>query len=405
MLHPTYTALLDDFHPQRAIGIFSGDRVEIPAWTHHSSMATCIRALLPLASRGNDMLDRSIFCLLAMYYGRLHGNAGLVALARTNYADTLTQYRRLLSDTMAVSTPESSRSHLVFLFASLALQLFEHLSDIEVYGTGHVAHLDGVLGFLQNLEPRTLQQSRDLRMAFSGFRGMAVYVTIERRKPNFLADSTWLHLPFQESRKTKRDRLIELGLQIPGLLNRADQILLKVQADVLRPEDFVDQALLLLNDVSTLRKEFEQWLYELKVSTPGPLYWMRGEPTANVAEADDTECKRKYSNGFHQLIFPCGPIAGLLLHYWTFQLELLMTVTDVQENIIYHSHRLEPSLQLNSKTTSAHLVRDRAEADETAQSILQAEPYVGSCFEGLVSLQSPLRIVARYFEQSGTPST
>ena len=395
-----YPALLEEFKPDRQVGIFSGDRVAVAESKHYSSMATCIRSLLPLASLRIAVLDRCIMSLLALYYGRLHGDARLVEFARSSYTVALSQFSRQLESFMAKTTWTSMRSHQIFLCASMALQLFEHVSEIDVFGEGQLAHVDGALKFLHACGPKLLQKSPGMRMAFSGLRGVAVFVIIEQRVPNFLAEPDWLTVPFEGAEKSTKDRLNELGLEIPILLKSTDDLLSHVQSKVKAPARFVDIGLRLLNELAGLQRRFEEWLYAFKTSASGPLYWPRSQPTVNPGQRD-TECQPKYTSNFHQLLFSCGPIAGLLTHCWSFQLQLLMTSIDLQQALLDRTSSIEQSESLSaSKMLSNSLFKDHIAAEKTAQLILEAQPYLGSCFEGLLCLQSPLRIVARYFART-----
>ena len=395
----TYSALLSEFQPSKAVGIFSADRVTTLRSKHYSNVATCVRALLPLAAMRIPMLDHSLFSLLALYYGLLHGDVGLVRIARSSYTSALSQYSRRLGTVMTQKTNGSSKPYQVFLCASIALQFFEHLNDIEVHGAGHLAHIDGALRFLQSFEPRAMQKSAGMRMAFSGLRGIVAFVAVERRKPSFLSEPEWLDLPYQGATKTTRDYLNDLGLLLPKYLKSADDVLSEMRDDVLTLDSAIDRCQHLLNEMSSFQRQFDRWLYLLTLEAPGHLYWALSDPIVESVDYQDPECERKYSNSFHQQAFASAPVAGLLIHYWSFQLELLMTTIQLQEAVIYYSSK-QPSIPLpTSQITESNLRRDRARAEEAAQLILQAEPQLSSCFEGLVCVQSPLRIVTRYFEQ------
>ena len=398
VLLPTYVALLNEFQPKSG-GIFSADRVELATSTHYSSVATCIRGMLPLASLGSDTLDSSVCSLLALYYGLLHGNAELIRLARSVYTVALNKYSRRLGSAISRVQSGVSNSYQAFMCASFALQLFEYLNDVELYGTGQLAHIDGALEMLRSCTPRLIQESPGTRKAFSGFRGIVAFVAIERRTPSFLADFDWLHLPYHTTRKTIRDHLNDLGLQVPAFLKSADDVLSGAHISMNAAGDVVDQSLRLLNEMSSLQRDFERWIFKLKIATPGPLYWSLTDPIVEPPDFRDAECNRKYTNDFHQLGFSCGPVAGLLVHCWSFQLELLMSRVETQEAVLRHSRNDRTDSLSLPMTIQKSLARDRAKAEETAQLILQAEPYIGSCFEGLLCIQPPLKIAARYFKQ------
>lgn len=396
----TYAALLADFEPRKGGGIFGADRVTLPSFVHHSNVATCIRALIPLSVLSVPLLDRSVFSLLSLYYGLLHGNAGLVQLARSSYTVTLGHYSQQLTTALSLPKEEHSMSYRVLICASIALQFLEHLSDVEVHGQGHLAHIDGALSMLKDFGPELINRSTSIRAAFCGFRGIVVYVAIERRAPSFLGDTAWLHSPWQNAPKTMRDRLNDIGLLIPAELQRTDNIFAEIQGGEMMPMSFVDQSLLELNSISVLQRRLEEWLYDLKMTTEGPLYWpLLTSPDGAGAKAD-LECQPRYSNNFHQLVFSCGPIAGMLAQFWSFQLELLLTRIKLHEGILRYCDEENPSLPSAKNITLKSLIRDSTQADEVARLILQTEPRLSSCFEGLLCIQAPLRSLIRYLDHS-----
>ncbi|KAK4549926.1 hypothetical protein LTR36_005227 [Oleoguttula mirabilis] len=359
-------------------------------------MATCIRSLLPVAALGIPIVDRAVFSLLTLYYGRLHGDAGLVEFARSTYTVALGQYSRRLETAFTKDQGALGQvQYQIFMCTSMALQFFEHLNEIEMMGPGHQAHVGGALKALKSCGPQALRKSPGMTMAFGGFRGVALFVAIKQRASTFLAEPEWLKLTSQNHDQSMRDRLNNIGLEIPALLEAADELSASIETEV-SAQSF-DVGLQLLMNVSELQRKLEQWLYSLRTSTSVPLYWPRGLPITH-SEASDVECSRKYDNKFHQLNFSCGPIAGLLAHCWSLKLELLMASVDLHQLLLDNNDR-SPDVLSIPESLSSDLHRDRSEAEETARLILETEPYLASCFEGVICLQAPLRIVARYFDR------
>ena len=77
-----------------------------------------------------------------------------------------------------------------------------------------------------------------------------------------------------------------------------------------------------------------------------------------------------------------------------------MIVFDVQKGLWEHANSGRGNL-MDSRAVARILARglekERKRCEQTARLILEAQPYVGSCFEGLLAIQSPLRIVAKYY--------
>jgi hypothetical protein len=275
------------------------------------------------------------------------------------------------------------------------MQLFEHVNEIEAYKPPQMAHIDGALALLKQSVTYARQRPSHVRGILAGLRGIATFAAINRRTPIFLSEPTWTDLPFHGQKKTIREDLFDLGLCIPALLKFVDGWLLRVQGRWFDKQTFDSTCQNHLADVSTLRSEFEKWLLRLETTITGPLYWPLNEPPIQSMNISDRECKPKVVASSNRLQFPCGPIAGLLAQYWAFQLELLMISMDIHEASLKYTE--SPAV---TKTASAELNAIRSSAEDTARLILEAQPYLFSCFEGLIALQPPLTVVTRYFQRN-----
>lgn len=125
-----YSSLVAAFGPNSSQdGMFTGDRVN---GTDYSSIALCIRSLLPLAFSAGQLLDAAIFSLLTVYLGRLKADSRLLELSQSAYTGAVARYRHKLGD---VSSDERSGLRLealqLFLLVSTALQLFEVWSTLS----------------------------------------------------------------------------------------------------------------------------------------------------------------------------------------------------------------------------------------------------------------------------------
>ena len=219
-----------------------------------------------------------------------------------------------------------------------------------------------------------------------------VSVALHRRQPTFLAEPDWITLPFRSFRKTRRELLHDLALQIPGLLHRTDQLvsglvdLTDYRSDFQGPpriknKDFEPASLLM--HYYTILHRIEEWLNDWKASECGPLYWPSTLPMPSMIMEVDMECIPSFTVAAFQLRFLSGQKAGLLITYWAFLLELLTGMIDLQQNM--------PNIQ--DDALEEHLNT----AQETACLILQAVPYLSCCFEGTLVSKAPLRTAARYF--------
>ncbi|KAH7316940.1 hypothetical protein B0I35DRAFT_451738 [Stachybotrys elegans] len=276
-----YESLVREFAPKEQ-GIFGSDRVQDTGLRHYSNIAICVRALLPLSFTGIPTLDQSLLGLLSLYYGSLHGDAGLKELAYSSYVFALGQYSLI------------SCAHL------------------------HIG-LDA-----------------DVR------------ISERHNHPGYRKPST-------PTRRSKSLAVLRTTSHEKG------------------------------------------WLSVLQGTTSEPLYWSRNSPATRSNKAYDSECIPRYSNYFHQLTFLCGPVTGLLVQHWSYALQLNMTSIELQRNLLSYVHGVPEKLE-SRETLSRGLEREKTMADSTAQLILEAEPFLSSCYEGLICLQTPLRIVSRYFD-------
>lgn len=121
-----YTSVANEFNPSMKVGIFSGDRSR-QGGSYYSSIAICIRGLLPHVSRSNKILDLSLFTLLTRYFGAFREDQNLVNLARSSYTSVLSQFHRHITsmDRMFHSLSDVDYIGRALLCLCSALLLFE----------------------------------------------------------------------------------------------------------------------------------------------------------------------------------------------------------------------------------------------------------------------------------------
>ena len=227
------------------------------------------------------------------------------------------------------------------------------------------------------------------------------HISIEKREPTFLANKDWVEIPFVSRAKQRRDRLLDIATHIPDLLHRTDEVLAnltrkdtacglqsKSPSDHSRPFEAVSG---LLDDIARIRLDLQDWLDSLRKSFSKPLYWWCNDKSIpEYAYPVDPQCVPDLQNPSYQLRFPEGQKAGLLVTYWSYVLELLAAVIEIQTALGHvTSIDVPPSMieDLNS---------NRIEGDHTALLITQAEPYLTSCLEGKTVIHFPLRVASRY---------
>lgn len=123
-----YSTVLDAFQPRGEIGVFSGDRLPLtPADGVFSSVALCIRGLLPLAKPvERQAFDIALFSLLTMYMGRLVKDPKMTEMACSAYTSAVREFRLLIGSRFSRELAAVRAEHCQsFLALSTALQLFE----------------------------------------------------------------------------------------------------------------------------------------------------------------------------------------------------------------------------------------------------------------------------------------
>ena len=382
-----YSSVLGQFHAERGSAIFSGDRMLL-APRIYSSMALTIRALLQFAKGNARVVDASVFSLLLMYLGRLRIDPGLIRTARMTYVSALEIFRSQIARWEARPAPNGSAAvREALLSAAIALQMFEILDGVQPTSHGFLTHFRGTLSLMRSFDSSAPASSQSQEL-MNGFKTIAVYVGITEMQPRLTTEIAELLHPFTGKSKHPRDRLMDLGLDMLSLMPLTSQVVSAVQHDI-------NLARSLLQRLISMQQSFDEWFASLKLNSYGALYWTRWSPI--VAEpTTDAECLPKHMSNLHQLCFPCGPIAGLLVHYWVLRLELVMKVARIRSRII----RVGGEEGLMVEDAQKCLEAELATAEEYGQLILEATPYLSSCFEGVICLQSPLAVVERYFSET-----
>jgi hypothetical protein len=169
-----YHRIVQEFHPRDQDGIFSGDRIcrYRPAF---SSVALCIRSLLPFASLGIKVFDLTIFSVLALYFGKLNSNLDLIRIAISSYTSALKEFRQHISrvdppSKSVFNTPGTSPS---LLCLTMALQVFETINGVALSDSGIQAHVNGSLELIKLSNPLDFL-APPFRQVFSALRGILV---------------------------------------------------------------------------------------------------------------------------------------------------------------------------------------------------------------------------------------
>lgn len=180
----------------------------------------------------------------------------------------------------------------------------------------------------------------------------------------------------------------DLALRLPGLIERTDSVVASQNLDPLA----TGKAIELKIDYLSLREDFTNWYNHVIIDDHGPIYWHAIEQPYIESE-EDPICIPHLVDGKHKVSFRDGPRAGLLAHYWSFRLELVMGLLDL--------YKIEAGdhMQLLDLVPGLDAVSCLREANDLAQLILEAVPYLSSCLEGRITMQGPLETLGRYHDR------
>src|SRR5580700_9039585 len=90
-----------------------------------------------------------------------------------------------------------------------------------------------------------------------------------RRKATFLADPEWCSVPWEEIPKSDMDRLFDIQVLLPGIIERGERL-------ESHPPSFHRRlkAKDLLQNCIQIDKMFNDWYKELQSQSEDPLFWL-----------------------------------------------------------------------------------------------------------------------------------
>lgn len=224
--------------------------------------------------------------------------------------------------------------------------------------------------------------SEDMKMLLRGFRNFAIYSAVRQCQPTIFEQPQWMQLLAEGPSWSPRHRLLDIAAPLPGLLSRID---------LNRHEQ--DESLQLRQDLQETHGQLDSWIKSFESVYDCMLYWGYDRPTPGtlVFQPTDIECQPRHRSERNQLEFLNGPVAGLLVAYWSFRLKLYLSELELDAK--QRADIASPDVIENT----SQKVSDAARA--TSVLILEAVPYLSSCLEGSLALQAPLVIVEEYYSR------
>jgi hypothetical protein len=191
---------------------------------------------------------------------------------------------------------------------------------------------------------------------------------------------------------------MDIASRIPNIIARADGVPDQLNEET-RGYNTYQEAHMLLDQMATIHQELEAWLARYQSLFTEPLFWSRSNSSSAIYHHDDAECQPKRVSKNSQLGFHSAPVAGILAAYASFRLELWMLAEQLRRKMVALDTSVEEAF---SKSQDSLSRQESDAAKKTAWLILEAMPYLSSCFEGNIVLQAPLKIVEEYYLYVGS---
>jgi hypothetical protein len=234
----------------------------------------------------------------------------------------------------------------------------------------------------------------------------------QRREAVFLSADPWITIPYQFSTKTPRELLLDIVLDIPGLIERSDQMkqLWSTPGFTAENRTRVNEAYLqdlqcirateYLQECDSLLRKLQNWLNYLQASEKGPIWWL-SEATADNKMSIDISRQPANLDGWiesHQSLriqFSSARIPGLLISYWTGLLELSMAILEVRHFFHHDTLLLTSREALGVNSLSMSIEVDNL--NDIAMHISKTGMLLAVSLEGCTMAYVPLKLTQDYF--------
>lgn len=255
-------------------------------------------AQFPGLLKSTAALQVSLTALCISSLGRENNDDGLVSEGVHHYAQGLGEVQKLLNHPNKMHSDET-------LAACVALMLMEVVECPAHSRSGYLSHQRGIAHLIELRGPGA-HTSPLGHSVLRTFRLIEAMDALERHASSFLADPSWLEVPWQHTPKSPYERVLDLLLEIPGLLADADEML---QA----PEHSHPKlASGIFWKYWRLDARLQDLQRELESDAAGPLYW----PVLSSLEssADDHILGKVFPAVFE---FPDLRTANTMMLLWT----------------------------------------------------------------------------------------
>lgn len=200
--------------------------------------------IIPTISKQDASLQDAFSALSISRVGQGHKDIVLVHESAKLYGKALKELQLALFD------PKRMHSDHV-LMACLLLGLYEVFEGPAFNSHSWEAHATGAARLVQLRGPRR-HQNRDAHHPFLASRVPTIYAAISQRKATYLATEEWLTVPWEFQHRTYMDRMVDLGTQVPGILEKVDRLR---ESDADTANDFLG----VLDECKDLQTKMNRW--------------------------------------------------------------------------------------------------------------------------------------------------
>ncbi len=219
----------------------------------------------------------------------------------------------------ALRVPQGTSPEQLIMVGNL-LALYELFGDPSGTRFGFFTHSQGLSGLLQLCGPSGFR-SGAASSAFPGVRGAVIFSAVQRREATFLASEEWCSDPFEMQRKAPWHKAFDIMAQLPGLLERYDQIELLSTEEA---HDISSRTLQLLSDCWQLDQFLQTWYSEsssiLGLGNPGQLWYTQNDSR----DSSPFACELDFEDQIHALA---------IVLYWATCVILYSTISQLQHRI------------------------------------------------------------------------
>lgn len=296
--------------------------------------------LFALSSSSSSLPLGPLACYTA-FYGRRDNNPSLISVSRRLYAASLGETQRALWRRGTALRDET-------LAACLSLVTYETLECPEEGMKGYWWHSEGCLRLVELRGPAAHREGLG-RVLFEEFRlhGVSWFSSLDlmlewvltdcfvqtlnafrRHRPNYLSSPGWMTLPFQGQPRDDTQRLLDIFLMGPEVLQKADRI------SIVSAEERFSLMLNIFDDLWAIDHRLQEFEQEIKVANEhhlSPIYWEQPSLNAPVPAEDDDELSNAQNISIH---FSSVPVARIITFLWAIQSMVWPVLVDLYIGIV-----------------------------------------------------------------------